>query len=343
MRRVPTLLLSALLFRAPGALAAPPSPADALVEEGEKKLQADDVEGALAVFARAEKQAPRDPRPHYLRGAALAKRGDRAGAERAYREALAIDGKLAGVHNELGVLLEEQNKLDPAIAEFKAAVAADPKLAEGWANLGRAEVRKGDLAEAARLLKQGARELPKDADLRIDLSVALLQAKKLDEALAAAREAVALAPGAADAHLNLGLSLKEAAKLDAAQGELTAATRLAPQSATAWWALGEVERDRKKYDAALAALARAEQAKPLPAIVVAVASVYRARGDLARAEKVLRDGGVKHPRSLALKLELARALAEEKKCADAQQALAPLPPQHEDVRAAARDVAARCK
>ena len=326
------------------ALAAPPAPADAAADEGEKKLQAGDVDGALAAFARAEKQAPRDPRPRYLRGAALAKKGDRAGAERAYREALALDGKLAAVHNELGTLLEEGQRLDPAIAEFKAAVQADPKLGEAWQNLGRAEVRKGDLAEAQRVLERAAKELPKDADLRIDLSVALRQGKKLDQALAAAREAVQLAPGSPDAHLNLGLSLKEAGKLDAAQPELTAATRLSPQSATAWWALGEVERDRKKYDAALAALARAESVKPLPAIVAAQASVHKARGDLARAEQVLRDGGARHPRSLALKLELARLLAEEKKCGDAKQALAAaLPPQHEDVRAAARDVAARCK
>src|SRR5947209_1451193 len=100
-------VLAALLLGSPVAFALPlpQLPDDKQVAAGSAKLEAGDLDGALAAFAQAEKVAPKDPRPRFLRGAALAKKKDADGAIKAYREALALDGKLAAVHNELGAVL----------------------------------------------------------------------------------------------------------------------------------------------------------------------------------------------------------------------------------------------
>src|SRR3954453_7958837 len=68
-------------------------PDDALVDSGSQKLEHGDAKGALDDFKHAAEKAPRDPRPHYLRGAALMKLNDAAGAEEAFRKALALDPK----------------------------------------------------------------------------------------------------------------------------------------------------------------------------------------------------------------------------------------------------------
>src|SRR3954464_3594050 len=90
-------------------------PDDALVEDGSKKLQGNDADGAISSFAKAKQQAPKDPRPHYLTAVALQKKGDAAGAEKELRAALTLDPKLAEVRNELGAMLNERRRYAEAM------------------------------------------------------------------------------------------------------------------------------------------------------------------------------------------------------------------------------------
>src|SRR5204862_359967 len=119
--------------------------------------------------------------PKFLRGAALAQKKDAAGAVKAYREALAIDPKLAEVRNELGTVLADQKLTDEAIAEFKAAVAAKPDLIEAWFNLGHAHVAKGDLDVAEKTLRDGMEKNPRSLAVRLALAKTLAAAKKCAE------------------------------------------------------------------------------------------------------------------------------------------------------------------
>jgi Tfp pilus assembly protein PilF len=337
------LLLAALALSLP-ALAAAPLPDDALVTDGTNKFQAGDVEGALAAFEKAAKLAPKDPRPHFLRGAVLYQgKKNSADAIVEYRAALALDGKLAAVHNELGALLMEQGKIDDAAAEYKAATAADPKLGEAWMNLGRAEWKRGQLEAALAAQKKAVAILAKDADARVDLSITLRKLKKMSESLAVAREAVSLGAGDAGTHLNLAFALEANEKLDDAQAELVAATRLAPENPTAWTALASIEMKRKKLDAASSALDRAEKIRPSAGIVVERGRILEARGDSAKAIALLTAATEKSPRSLALKLALAETLARGKKCAEAEKILGGLPGVQEDVKQTAGEVKGLCK
>ena len=326
----------------PTFAAAAPLPDDALIDDGERKLEAGDLGGALDAFDRAEKVAPKDPRPRFLRGSALGRKHDTLGAATAYREALALDPKLGAVHNELGVLLEEGGHTDEARAEFMAAAKAQPELAETWSNLGRAEMKRGEAKAAVEAYKKGLARAPRDADLRVDLSAALRKLERLDEATAVAREAVVLAPGEAATHLNLGLSLLAAHKLDDAALSVTTATRLDPDAFLGWWTLGTIERERKRWDAALAALDRALALKPLLPVLIDRAQTLRQKGDPGRAESLLRDAMKRSPRSLALRIELGRTLVAEKRCREASAVLAPLPAEKDEVKAALREQKTIC-
>ena len=336
------VLLSAMLLAARAS--AGPLPDDALVTDGTNRFQAGDVEGALVAFDKAAKLSPRDARPRFLRGAVLwSGKKDAAAAIAEYRAALALDGKLADVRNELGSVLLDTGRVDEAIVELKAAVAANAKLGEAWFNLGRAHRERGDLDAAVAAYRAAAPLMPKDADVRIDLSIALRKLHREAESLAAAREAVQLAAGSAQTHLNLGFALQGAGKLDEAQGEMVAATRLAPDDAVAWSALAAVEVARKKYDAAVAALDHAEKLRPSAPITVERARIWQARGDVAKAIAVLEAASAKSPRSLALRIALATTFAAAKRCDEAEKALGALPPAQEDVKRATVEVRAACK
>ena len=110
---------------------------------------------------------------------ALAQREHRAGrlaeAAAACRQILAIRPQLAEVHNDLGIILAKQDRLDLAAARFEQAVALRPGYTDAHINLGNV------------LLGQG----------------------RLDEAATHYRHALALAPDHAQAHYNLGNTLKQ--------------------------------------------------------------------------------------------------------------------------------------
>jgi tetratricopeptide (TPR) repeat protein len=338
MRTQATVLAVTLLI---GGAVGAASPVDALVDEGSKKLQAGDAAGAVAVFDRAVKAAPRDPRPLYLRAAAYKALGDLAAAEKGWRAALALDPRLAEVHNELGLLYSERGRRPEAIAELKAAVAAKPDLAEGWHNLGQEQLAAHSCADAVAALARGA-QLAGDADGYIDLSAAQRACKQLEPATASARQAVKLDGKSAAAHLSLGLSLDDLGRPDEAVAELKTAIKLQEKNALAWWSLGLLELKRGHGKPALEALDRAYQLSPTPARATDLGRAARDTGDLARAKTLFEEALKKNPRYSPARFFLAQVLAKEGRCAEVTRTLAALPPK-EAQSPAAQKLRTDCK
>ena len=97
-------------------------------------LDADPAE-QRALLERALAIEPRLASAHYGLGRALARDGDRAGAERHYRLALRSDPSYARAHNNLGNLLFEDGRLDEAILHYRLALAREPGRASTSHNL----------------------------------------------------------------------------------------------------------------------------------------------------------------------------------------------------------------
>jgi Tfp pilus assembly protein PilF len=337
--RKQALVVAALLVAAVAHAAAPD---DALVDEGSQKLQGGDVAGALELFERAQKQSPRDPRPHYLAGVALQKKNDGVGAERELRAALMLDPKLPEVRNELGALLNERRRFADAVVELKHAVADKPDLGEAWFNLGQAALMMKDCPTSLDAYSRAVRLSPSDGDGFISQSVAARRCKKLDVATQAARQAVKLAFSNPATHLNLGLTLEAAGKLDDAANEYTLATRIKPDYATAWWSLGLCELQRKKPDAAIVALEKARTLSPTPARIADLGVAYRDKGDLKRAQALFGESLAKDPRYVPARWHLAQVLAAQHQCGELRKELAKLPPADAQGEAA-RKLTSECK
>jgi tetratricopeptide (TPR) repeat protein len=177
----------------------------------------------LKEFEAAAKADPKDPRAPYLRGVALEKKGDAAGAEKAYREAVARDARFPPAHNNLGAMLIAKGDWAAAEKELQAAVKADPRYAD-------AHIHIGLLRDADREHPRGGGRLPAGG-----------QARPEDPSI----------------HLNLGRPCGVRAILDGAIAEVQQATRLGPKDAVAWSTLGLLYSDKKAYDEAQAALHKA--------------------------------------------------------------------------------------
>ncbi len=75
--------------------------------------------------------------------------GDVAAAESHYRRAIAADPNMTVAHNNLGMVLIQQGRLEEAVAALGQAVSVDPGYAEAHNNLGFAYRRMGRDLEAA--------------------------------------------------------------------------------------------------------------------------------------------------------------------------------------------------
>jgi tetratricopeptide (TPR) repeat protein len=132
-------------------------------------------------------------------GEALEKKGDDAGAEAAYKKAIAADPKLADPYAALATLYNKQKKFDEAAEMSKKA----NELTGGAAGGGNAQVtfnqgiifwNQSKIAEAKAQFEQAIKLDPKLADAHYWLGMALINEGDLKGAAAAFEKYLSIAP-----------------------------------------------------------------------------------------------------------------------------------------------------
>lgn len=127
------------------------APADAAAHNGLGLLAADDdrTSDAVREFERATALDPNNASYWANLGNARRAGRERAGAEQAYRKALAADAGAVDALNGLGVMLVEEGRAGEAVTWFEQAIAASPDFVEARLNLGIALQQSGQTARAA--------------------------------------------------------------------------------------------------------------------------------------------------------------------------------------------------
>jgi tetratricopeptide (TPR) repeat protein len=121
-----------------------------------------------------------EPRPVvsevFAAALALQRAGDVAAAVAAYETLLAGGVPSAQVHNNLGLLYQQQNRFADAEREYQSAMAIDPRHSKAQNNLGVVRMRQARHEEAAAAFR-GARGLdPTNLDAWVNLALALREA-----------------------------------------------------------------------------------------------------------------------------------------------------------------------
>ncbi len=189
------------------ARAAPPASeavlaAEALLAEGRPREAAARLTAILA-------ETPRDLRAHLDLGLAREMQDDPAGAEQAYRAALAVDAEFSEALNNLGALLRDQDRVEEAVRLLREAVRVRPAFASAQLNLGLALEDAGDDEGALRAYRAVIRLSPREPVSRTSLGLLLLRRGQRDQALIELRRAAPLAESRADLAA-LGAGLRQA-------------------------------------------------------------------------------------------------------------------------------------
>jgi predicted O-linked N-acetylglucosamine transferase (SPINDLY family) len=151
------------------------------------------------------------------RADALESAGKLSEAEAVYREALALDPGNAVGWNNLGWVLQGQERPEAALEAYHAALSLEPGLLIARNNAGTIHRLRGEFDAARAEYETAYRAAPGDALTRINLGTLLLKQGEAESALAHFRDAVALAPQMEEALRALLLALNFLPGVDPAE------------------------------------------------------------------------------------------------------------------------------
>ena len=118
------------------------------------------------------------------------------------RTALELNPNSAQSHNNLGIALKQQDRLDEAISAYECALSLKPNSPDVYNNLGNALLQQRQLDAAIDAYKKSLQLDPKSSSTHSNLAHAFLEQGQLQSALQECQQSLALDPGYAEAHWN---------------------------------------------------------------------------------------------------------------------------------------------
>jgi choline-sulfatase len=203
------------------------------VLNGEALEKAGRLEEARTAYAKAIELRPEIPENYWRRGTLSWKLGDRAGAERDFRESLDRDATFEEGRLALARLLSDTGRSADAIGVLGNAETASEKAALAEAHIGssRYDEARAVLEEALKLEPENTRALAL-------LGPLYGRAGDLPRAAQTLEKAVALGETSPEIRRNLALVYSQQGNVKRAVSELQKASEDAPSDASIWFALG---------------------------------------------------------------------------------------------------------
>ncbi len=182
--------------------------------------------------------------------------GQESRADRLYRRILRIAPSHFGALAGLGLLREQQGRIDEAEDLIRQAVAQQPGMVPLLVKHAHLLARQLRFDEAVERFRQAVALDPRDSTIHNELGMALHGLGQLSEAERHFRAALDLSPDHADAHNNLGTTLRQLNRHDEATVHLRRATELTPASSAAWSNLAKTMMEVGQVDEVVEALER---------------------------------------------------------------------------------------
>jgi tetratricopeptide (TPR) repeat protein len=166
-----------------------------------------DAAGAERAYRRAMALRPDDAGAVYNLALLFQNAGRVDEAIASYRKALALRPGLAAAHNNIANALKMKGRLDEAFAHYAQAVRLDPRLADGYSNWGNALREVGRVEEAIPLLERAARMSPESFAIQNNHGIANFERNRFREAVDFQRRALAVNTAFHESRNNLGNAL----------------------------------------------------------------------------------------------------------------------------------------
>lgn len=264
----------------------------------------------LTLGSRSSAQElPEALRPSFEEGVQALRAGKLEAAEAAFRRVLEQGGRVAYVHNNLGLVYQERGQHKAAVAQFREAIRLDPAYAAPRLALGASLLALDQVGEATVQLEQAAKLLPREPLARLQLARAYERAAKWTGAVEQYRALKELTPREPEYAYQLGK-----AYLRLSEWSLRRLREIDPGSARLEQALGHNYRVQGRTDQALRAFERAALADPtLPEVHLALAQIHLELKNWEDARKELDRELAIVPESAGARALLQRLQAEEPK------------------------------
>ena len=208
-------------------------------------------------------------------------------AERFLQQILDMNPTFADIHNKMGIIYNQTDRLNLAAKAFEKALELNPGYTEASLNLA---ITYSDLGkyEKAREVFENAAHFSEQSNKTLEAGVDPFVKGKL-----------------ADEHLRIGKIYYELRMLDEAIEEFEKALRLSPNFADIITQLGIALRDKGRYDEAIAQFGRAKVSNPryIPARLH-LGVTYYSQGFYGLAEEEWREALVFDPNNSAVRTYL---------------------------------------
>ena len=175
---------------------------------------------------------------HNNLGIALVAQGRMQEGVDQYEEALRIRPGYADAHYNLGNALEKAGRIQDAIGHYEQALRTKPDYPEAHLNLGVALLQAGRVGDAISQYQQAIRIKPDYDEAYSNLGNALLQSGSLTDAIEQYEHALQIKPDFAVAHFNLALALEKTGRMQEAVEHYKQELRTRPNDALAHYNLG---------------------------------------------------------------------------------------------------------
>ena len=263
-------------------------------------------------------------------------------AETLYRETLARNPDCWMAHNNLGMALDEANRIPEAFEHYRQALRIKPESVEVLNNIGQDLVKMNRRSEAIESFRNAIRIKPDYADAHINLGITLYLEDRAPEAIGHFQEALHIKPDSAQALYNLGLALEKTNRLPEAIERFQQAVRIDPDYVDAQNNLGVALAYAGRIAEAIGHYQQALRIKPdyvqaLDNLGLALWNTNRLSEAVERFQQAVRI----NPDFADARCHLGIALIQEHRLTEAQeqfeQALR-IKPDYEEARAGLQDV-----
>jgi tetratricopeptide (TPR) repeat protein/2-polyprenyl-3-methyl-5-hydroxy-6-metoxy-1,4-benzoquinol methylase len=203
-----------------------------------------------------------------------------------------------------GNALEEQGRIDEAMARYEAALQLDPRCARAHLNRGNVLLATGSVDEARRAYESSVACDSHYAAAHFNLGNLSYRLGQLDRALASYSEAVRIKPDFAEAHVAMANALEGLGRPREAADSYQRALVIRPDYAEAYLNLGTLQSAQGQQEQAVHSLRRAVEINP------DFAEAHRSLGiELSKLEELAAAEG-SHRRALALEPQSERIIYE---------------------------------
>lgn len=243
---------------------------------------------ALPLLQQALQLAPHNYQFRGNLAGVLDQLGDTVGAERLYREALALNPSYLGGHLGLGLLFAARGDHLRALVEFDAALKLEPKNFTAWFQRAESLQQLARLPEMREAYRHALDSAGQDVGLLLTLGSALRAAGEAEDARRCHERALALAPDYPPAENALGNLLSMTGDLAGAERHYRRALALKPDYAGAYYNLADIVRLTPEDPAWPGLVTLGERAPSLPpeeatALQFALGRAWEGQKEYARA------------------------------------------------------------